>query len=321
MTAQRFPLLELAGTPYEIGYRHGSAFRELVGRSMAIADELLNVPRRTSVADARRSIGYCREQAPELMEEIRGIADGAGVTEDEVFALNAELDMLGSQRRLKDTPVMDCWASAFGSGATARGHTLVTWNAEDYARWLPVCVLLRIEPRDAPPCLTWTFAGFVGRPGLSPHLGVSAVSLATADAGDGMPYPLVCRKVLACGTVDEAIEAIASVKRMSGMDYTLGDSSGAVATVETTAGAHRVVRGTHGWVACTHMTNDGGADKLATLQTPAADSALVKRLRRVEELLAGKVGRIGIEDLKQLHEIMDRAGCARTMAPAAGCRA
>jgi len=54
MTAQRFPLLELAGTPYEIGYRHGTELRALIGQAMAVADEVLNVSRRTSVAYARR---------------------------------------------------------------------------------------------------------------------------------------------------------------------------------------------------------------------------------------------------------------------------
>ena len=84
------------------------------------------------------------------------------------------------------------------------------------------------------------------------------------------------------------------------MNYTLGDADGRIATVETSARAHRVIEGTEGWVACTHLTNDRGAPKLETVRTPAPGSVGDLRLKRVDELLHQNWGRNTLEDLKRL---------------------
>lgn len=245
-TARQFPLLEVGGTPYEMGLQHGTTLKPVIERSIEVMGELLAVPLKVACAYATQSIPYCREQAPELMEEMQGIAEGAELAFEEIFALNASLDMMLSGRKVRDYAGPDCWTAA----VTQTGGTYVLWSAEDTARWFDACILLKGQPRDGQPFLLWTFAGFVGRPGLNPHLALSAAAQSAVDCGPGMPYPLICRKALNCTTTAEAVQVISQSHRMAGMAYTVGDANGSLATLYTTARTVRVAEERPGWTAC-----------------------------------------------------------------------
>ena len=274
----RFPYLELSGSPRELGRAHGEAFRDLIAHSLATFAAVLPVPPAVAVRYACASLPYCREHAPDLLEEVAGIAEGSGHTFEEIFALNASLDLLCSdQLRAAEPP--DCWASALTAPATASGQVFVTWTAEDSPRWLDSCVLLRLSPAGGVPCLLWTFAGFVGRPGLNPHLGLSAVAAFAPDCGPGLPYPFVCRRALACETTAAALDAITSLARMGGMAYVLGDTSGALAAVSTTARTHEALPARGGW---TGFAGDP------------------ERLARLEALLRENWGHNGVKELQRI---------------------
>ena len=262
---RRFPLLDLSGTPYAMGKTHGEAFRSEIRHSLTVLSELLRVPMEQAIQYAARSIPYCHEEATELMEEVQGIADGAGLALEQVFALNAGLDLMlsGPERVRFGGP--DCWAAAVGGEATAGGKTMVLWTAEDSARWMDSCVLLRMQPAEGLPCLVWTFAGFVGRPGLNPFLALSAAAQVSPDCGTGMPYPFICRKALECATTGEAAQAISSYDRMAGMAYTIGDASGDLVTLQTSARACRMVESSPGWTACAGRWAEARLERLDAL--------------------------------------------------------
>ena len=273
----QFPLLEVAGIPYEMGYTHGAELRGLIDRSMAICREVLPVSFEQAMAYACRSLPYSRQLAPELMEEVQGIADGAGYTLEEIFTLNASLDLQLSQRRLKETPPPDCWTLAVKSG----DRTFITWTAEDSPQWFEECILLKVRPAGGTPSLMWTFAGFVGRPGINPHLGLSAAAQLSDDCHDGLPYPFICRKVMDCQTTGEAITAIAKYHRMAGMAYTIADQSGEIATVETSARAVRVMENKPGW-------------------TASSGRWAKDRLGRIEEMLGECGPNVSLTDLQRM---------------------
>lgn len=246
---RRFPLITLSGKPFEIGQQHGKRLRTEIHYAITTMKELLPVPLDQAMAYAAKSIPYSRKKAPELMEEIQGIAAGAGFSFEEIFTLNASLDLLLSRRQLRPTVGPDCWGMALTGKATADRKTFVTWTAEDNAKWFDACVLLKITPEKGLPCLVWTFAGFVGRPGANPCLALSATAQFRDDCGCGLPYPLVCRKALACKTTAEAVQVIAGYDRMAGMDYVIGDQKGDVVVLETSARASGWKPARPGWAA------------------------------------------------------------------------
>jgi isopenicillin-N N-acyltransferase-like protein len=235
MSSRRFSLIELSGSSHEIGYAYGTGCRDQIERAMVTFELKLReigVDVDTAIDHAVRSVPYCREVALDLVQEVEGIAGGCGLSFEQVFSLN----LYGASQRFGTAFPPECWALGASGAATADGRTFVLWTAEDDERWLDSCVLMRILPEGGMPCLMWTIAGCVGRPGLNPLLALSAVCRTTTDVGDGLPYPFVCRKILAAGSVAGAVEAISSVRRMSGMGYVVGDAGGSVAVVEASAG-------------------------------------------------------------------------------------
>jgi hypothetical protein len=203
------------------------------------------------------------------MEEVEGIAEGSGAPPEEIFTLNASLDLILSRDRWAGPAgpgaEPDCWAAAIGGGASGGGPGFVVWAAEDSAQWLGSCVLLRIAPAAGLPCLVWTFAGFVGRPGMNRHLALGAAAQPAGDCGQGLPYPFVCRKALACRSVEEAARAIGGYRRMAGMDYVLADERGAVACLATTASTMRRDLPASGRVATAGRWADERLPRLDTL--------------------------------------------------------
>jgi hypothetical protein len=176
---------------------------------------------------------------------MRGVAEGSGLTFEEIFALNSWADAiitLNVQAR-KGADAGGCSGFAVGGRATADGETYVGWNGDDSEWWLESSVLLKGKPAGGLPFLLWTTAGWVGRPGLNPYLALSANSLFPSDCSPGVPYPLVCRKILQQTSVEDAVSVIAGMKRVAGMNYTIGDVAGDVAAVETTARRIAVITG------------------------------------------------------------------------------
>ena len=83
-----FKIIEAAGTPYEIGFAHGEQGREEVLCSIATYKEMFKTYANLGWEEAKhRSRAYIEHISrydSDLLEEIRGVAAGAGV-ELEIF--------------------------------------------------------------------------------------------------------------------------------------------------------------------------------------------------------------------------------------------
>jgi isopenicillin-N N-acyltransferase-like protein len=301
-------MIEVGGSPYEMGVQHGAGYRELVLQSLDTMERILAARDRpatfqTATAIAMESLADAQAFAPELVEEIRGIADGAGVTFEDIFALNASLDILSvlSARDFADT-LLNCSTYGITAPASTDGETYVGWNADDNERWLPSCVLIRGKPADGLPFLLWTFAGFVGRPGINPYLALSANGLCPSDSGRGALYPFICRKALAQRSVADAIKVMTSAPRLNGLNYLLGDRDGNIASLELSGHRHAVIEPEDGWIAHTNHYHDSGLRMIECLPAGSPRRANTdKRQQRWNELVKEREGRFSFDDLKEMH--------------------
>jgi isopenicillin-N N-acyltransferase like protein len=178
------PVLELRGSPREIGLAHGRGLRERIERCLGIY--VLALGRSDSEL---RSIGASvgariRVFSPELAEEIEGIAEGAGVEPYRIYVLNARSELM---------------AGAAG-GCTSvfvpeRGLLGQNWD------WLallePLIAVLRIERPDGIRFATLTEPGMVGKIGCSSAgLGVCLNFLFAPEPLDGVPVHVLLRDLL-----------------------------------------------------------------------------------------------------------------------------
>jgi len=114
-----FPVIECAGTPYEIGLAHGKGAAPQI---RATVDTYKAMFWDYSRRYAKTFIGTIGEYDADLMEEICGVADGSGYEREDILALNvrSEIVLQGAQ-----VPQADggCTSFAFLPRVTEAGCT------------------------------------------------------------------------------------------------------------------------------------------------------------------------------------------------------
>ena len=243
MNETAIPLVELSGSPSDIGEAHGESFRELVGEHIACHREWIfensAIPLDDESLDATWQpwIAANEAVAPALIEEMRGIARGAGVPFEHVFQVNSLLD-IGNFRWI------DCVRQLVGCTSFVVPHeagtnqTLIgqTYDLAFFRRRFNI--VLRIRPEDGPSQLVYSLAGIVGLAGLNQHgLGININYLSSNDCQPGKLHAVIVRQVLAASNLADAVAAPTAGTRAGGSHYLVADDAGHVVSVETTAEA------------------------------------------------------------------------------------
>ncbi|WP_022928444.1 C45 family autoproteolytic acyltransferase/hydolase [Patulibacter americanus] len=164
-------------------------------------------------AVVRRVAGEALERtaawAPQLAEEIAGIAAGASLDVWRIGALNARTEILaavGAASRAE----CSTFVALDPSGQAPR--TVQTWDWHDHLRGSMLAV--RLEPRPGHHVHLFTEMGIVGKLGVNgAGLGLHFNILAHADDGGptGVPVHVVARRILdEATTIDEATALAAS---------------------------------------------------------------------------------------------------------------
>lgn len=275
-----FPLVRLVGSARERGLAQSrmcpetrGAVREAIRTRLSDARGQLEAPRMTALLAAQKV--EAARLAPMVVEEIAGIAEGFGVSEDEVFDF-LHLSVAGD---VAATPIDADGCTAFAiDGIVGKNRDFRPEHA----------ALQRVFVHEDP---TWggrsvLCVGSLGAPGPwssginSDGFALADTHVSTADHGPGIHrYFLMNRLLAECATVREAIALILSLPHCGGGNLVLADASGTTAAVEL---RHRRVDFSVGsWSARTnHFT--GLPDPL---------SAVGHSLRRLETLMAAIAAR------------------------------
>src|SRR5688572_9621191 len=118
------PLKVIVGTPKERGLAYGKAYRDDIRRfldkEIYAAFTLKPNPKDEMLRYAAACRGVIRDVCPEIADEIAGVAEGSGLTADEVvlITLHEELYHRGALPK-----VPHCTAVAVGPPDTADGRT------------------------------------------------------------------------------------------------------------------------------------------------------------------------------------------------------
>jgi isopenicillin-N N-acyltransferase-like protein len=242
-THPTIPVLDLSGTPAQMGAAHGESQRD---RIRAYADRFIGwllsaSPLRLTETElwARWSpqVAVNQREAPELVEEMRGIARGAGVPFERIFLLNSLLDLGGF--RYLELGMAFAGCTTFGVTAEAgTGRTLIgqTYDMPEFHQ--DYLTLLRLKPageQNLPAQLVFTFAGIVGAAGLNEAgLAVNINYLSPRDVGQGRLHSVVVRQVLASPQLADALTPVVVPPRAGGAHFLIGDRDGNVLSIETT---------------------------------------------------------------------------------------
>ncbi|HHH41960.1 MAG TPA: hypothetical protein ENK56_08150, partial [Chloroflexi bacterium] len=155
-------VLYLSGTPYEMGYQHGVLARDLIHgfRKAAYAYVATRIPGPGWLARSlllHRAAAYWPTVPQEIAEEIRGIADGAGVHPVEVLAANGMWELplasgCSGFAAVRPTTAYDSLLHGYNYDLMAPAHALIQ----------PYLAVLFYQPDQGVPFFTANTVGSVG---------------------------------------------------------------------------------------------------------------------------------------------------------------
>ena len=298
----QFPTLEVSGTAFERGRMHGEQARGRVERSLANYAGLFFFYGMDWDEAQRRGAGY-RDLIgafdAALLEEMEGIARGAGRTCGEILALNVRTEIMPPSF-LTGVDAGECTAIAVSPAASADGETLLAQNWDWVGTQRDAMVVLRVVEGERPACLTLTEAGMLAKIGFNAHgVGMCLNILRSVFDGakPGIPVHILLRALLGRSSVRDAIAFCAKLSFGGSSNILMADRGGDAASLEFSPKGLRVVRG-EGATLChtNHFLHPEAAGWQAT-QVPNLSS--LPRLERARQHAAARPKQ-GIEDLKRL---------------------
>jgi isopenicillin-N N-acyltransferase-like protein len=211
-------VIDVAGNARERGRAHGEALREQIERGLALWREHAG-----PVAGADHYLAAARRWTPAAVEELEGIAEGAGVPFDALLAYNLgdELRVFGALERCTSAGLRR------GSlGVPVSGQTMDTppWFAEFRV------AIRSAEQESGLTTLSFTIAGLLGLCGVnSAGVGVWCNALYQLPSSTGgVPVSFVVRHLLSQPSLADATAFVRSVPHASGQHYLLVGPDGLV---------------------------------------------------------------------------------------------
>lgn len=229
----KIPRLRLSGSARDCGRQYGSALaRSIHGTLDAYLESFraMHGLEREKVYELARAFVPCIESyAPELVEEMQGIADGADLPLDAIVTLNARSELVHG---LKARASADgCTSFAVLGPATRDGRLLVGQNWDWNPAMRASTVILDIERAGAPRLITLAETGLLGKIGVNEAGVASVINFLLSDQRrPGVPVHVIRRRVLEAETLPEALRAVVQAERALAANYLLAHpDSGAVA--------------------------------------------------------------------------------------------
>lgn len=311
-TAPELPLIEISGTPTERGHQYGEAVRPQLHTAIAYYEEAFGqssgLTWQQVTTRAARWTQPVRDYAPHLLEEMRGIAEGAGVALDDILALNARGEVIYDRsfadmksQENEEEPAEGCTSFAAYGEASGDGHVWAGQNWDWRAGVGDTVVMLRIVQPPHPTLIMQVEAGQIGRQGAnSAGIALNANGLGGrfSDA-IGLPQTVVRRSVLDQHSITDALEVLCRTRAHIASNALLTCREGFAVDLETTPAGHGWMYPTDGLLVHGNHYQAGIPAAIAANYRPMSSDSLV-RVPRAEQGLKALRSSTGADESRKL---------------------
>ena len=235
---QPFPFIAISGSPYERGLQYGRAVPERIKRSIGLYGGTLD----ELGLDAREKARLIGRFADEIaafgahyLEEMKGIAEGAGVSLDDIVLVNARTEIVAQARREKNKPeaeddaVDGCTGAIILQERSSTGRVIHGMNWDWRAECAETAIVLRVSRDDGPNFMTFVEAGALARCGMN-EAGIAITANYLESERDyrqsGIPLVLIRRKVLEQRHFAMAVRAVAATPKACSNNMMLSTAEG-----------------------------------------------------------------------------------------------
>ncbi len=298
------PLVETGGSWRDIGFDVGRAVRDQLHVAAASTRaELGGVDPADVLGNVGPYLQITEEVAPDVIAELRGMAEGSGVPFETLFVLNAGAELMQSIGRF------ECTVAGISGAGTRDGHVLLAHNEDATAGWGDLTYVITARPDDAPAFVGFTYAGLLLHQGVN-DAGLASVgnALYARDARPGVPKLLLYRMAIVQRTIEDAIRVVTDDRRAFGNNHLFATADGDLYDVEVSGARWAMRCGGNGYLAHANHFMIPGMTEL-----DCDEDLLNSRLRqhRIETLIEGAWGGLDACALRQL--MADHANYPRSV--------
>lgn len=299
MFNQRFPTIYAEGTPYKLGYIHGSEAKKQILVSIAtykaMFEDYSNIAWDDAITAAKKYVAIITDYDEALLEEMHGVADGADVNFEDILALNARSEIVLTGKYLEG-----CTSLAFKPEMTDVGDTIIGQNWDWKSTQKDAFIMLKLKQKNKPNVIMLTEAGIIGKIGFnSAGLGLCINALASNKNPVGLPFHLALRGILNSRTICDAIRFIGNVGVACPAHFLIGHKNGEVVTIESVPEDFDVIYGSNNYI--TH-TNHFISSRFTTIKDTGKlifpDTFV--RLGRANRLIGNLNRRVTYDDIKTI---------------------
>ncbi|WP_439596211.1 C45 family autoproteolytic acyltransferase/hydolase [Falsiroseomonas sp.] len=298
------PLIEVSGPPRERGRQYGAQASARIRLGIAHYSEQLGATGLDTAGIREIALSFEPQIArfdADMAEEMRGIAEGAGLHPADILLLNARTEILKLAKRRKDPDPDGCTGVVALPGITADGKLIHAQNWDWKLECAETAVVLKIRREDGPDVLTFTEAGGLARSGMNAAGIVVTANYLESDRdyrSAGVPLALIRRKALMAGQLAVAMHAVYTTAKSASNNMIVSHAGGIAIDFECAPDESFQVHPDNGLlVHANHWVSPVALSKLRDTGILATPDSLYRDLR-VRDLLAPLRGRITVEDVK-----------------------
>jgi isopenicillin-N N-acyltransferase like protein len=251
----RIRVLEVAGSFHQMGVQHGKAFHDAIHEFTEDRIKLSSskvwtgreISREAVLELAAACVVEHEAYSPELMDELRGMAEVTGLSLGELIVNNGFTDFidvvyaLGEEKKQPEKVSDNCTAFLVSNELAADGKGMYGQTWDMHATATPYVMLLHGKPENAPAFLSFTITGCVGMIGMNEHgIAVGINNLLGGDGQIGVTWPFVIRKILMQNNIEDALKCIIEAKLAGAHNYMLMDKYGNGYNVEAMSSRHYI---------------------------------------------------------------------------------
>jgi len=285
-------LFEISGEARERGFQYGEKCKESISRFVdsfyTDFKDKKNLSKPEVLRYARKYTPYIEGYSPEVMEEIKGIAEGSERQLEEIVMISMheeKLSFTGS-----------CTALGATGAATVGGETFVgqNWDVGSKDWWegdMPF--LLKVNRSAGPDFLAYVYPGMQSCAGMnSEGICLSWNSVPRVELKIGVPTYILVTEILRQRSIGDAVDAILRAERAGCFNFIVGDKT-EIYNIEATP-SDVDLRYVETYLG---HANHFVSNKLAGLQDMSKMRAsTIIRHDRMNRMLHEKCGKIALDD-------------------------
>lgn len=207
----RYREIEVSGLPREMGRQIGEAagdeIRGFCGVALSLANKFVRVSRATADGVVAKALQCAERYSPDMVEELRGMAEGARVSVEDVMLLQV-------RNQLQPDSDAGCTSLSLAADGPRRMSGLVAQNWDNDPDLQPFTIVLTRRPAGKPALMTITQAGLIAYIGFNEvGVGVCLNSLPAPARSIGVPHYFTVRGIYEADSLEGAVQAVQRADR------------------------------------------------------------------------------------------------------------